>query len=65
MKGSYTMDNVENSVDSEFLEAGRGTIQAGMGGWNMASVSKVTDSYFIEFDPYVVRVSIKIYSFSA
>ena len=42
LKNSYTMDNVENSVDSEFLEAGRGTTQAGMGGWNMAAVSKVT-----------------------
>ena len=41
MKGSYTMTDVENSVDSDFLEAGRGTFQEGTGGWNMAAVSKV------------------------
>lgn len=46
VKGSYTMSDVENSVDSEFLEAGRGTTQGGMGGWNMAAVSKVTAGYF-------------------
>lgn len=41
MKGSYTMTDVQNSVDSDFLEAGRGTFQQGAGGWNMAAVSKV------------------------
>ena len=41
VKGSYTMTDVQNSVDSDFLEAGRGTFQEGVGGWNMAAVSKV------------------------
>lgn len=41
VKGSYTMEDVQNSVDSDFLEAGRGTFQEGVGGWNMAAVSKV------------------------
>jgi hypothetical protein len=41
VKGSYTMTDVQNSVDSDFLEAGRGTFQQGAGGWNMAAVSKV------------------------
>ena len=41
--GSYTMNDVQNSVDSDFLEAGRGTFQEGMGGWNMAAVSKVRE----------------------
>jgi hypothetical protein len=35
------MDDVKASVDSEFLEAGRGTFQEVKGGWNMAAVSKV------------------------
>lgn len=35
------MTDVQNSVDSDFLEAGRGTFQEGAGGWNMAAVSKV------------------------
>ena len=35
------MTDVQNSVDTDFLEAGRGTFQEGAGGWNMAAVSKV------------------------
>lgn len=34
------MGDLKEIVDSEFLEAGRGTFQAGRGGWNMAAVSK-------------------------
>lgn len=37
------MTDVQNSVDSDFLEAGRGTFQQGAGGWNMAAVSKVIE----------------------
>ena len=49
VKGSYTMTDVQNSVDSDFLEAGRGTFQEGVGGWNMAAVSKVrfNDLFFL------------------
>lgn len=45
LKGSYTMTDVQNSVDSDFLEAGRGTFKEGSGGWNMAAVSKVVLTY--------------------
>ena len=40
--GAYTMDDVQQAVDSDFLEAGRGTFQEGRGGWNMAAVSTVS-----------------------
>ena len=40
--GAYTMDDVRQAVDSDFLEAGRGTFQEGRGGWNMATVSTVS-----------------------
>jgi hypothetical protein len=46
VKGSYTMKDVENSVSSEFLEAGRGTFQEGRSGWNMAAVSKPRGTSF-------------------
>jgi hypothetical protein len=39
--GSYTISDVRAAVDSEFLEAGRGVVSDNIGGWNMASVSKV------------------------
>jgi hypothetical protein len=52
VKGSYTMTDVQNSVDTDFLEAGRGTFQQGAGGWNMAAVSKVirASDYHISLD---------------
>ena len=42
--GAYTMDDVRQAVDSDFLEAGRGTFQSDRGGWNMAAVSTVNKS---------------------
>lgn len=39
--GAFTMSDLKDVVDNEFLEAGRGTFQEGRGGWNMASVSQV------------------------
>lgn len=47
--GAYTMADVENAVNSDFLEAGRGTFKDGSG-WTMAAVSKVSftrDSNFL------------------
>lgn len=46
VKGSYTMEDVQDSVTSDFLEAGRGTFQEGRGGWNMAAVSKPRGTSF-------------------
>ena len=43
--GAYTMDDVRQAVDSDFLEAGRGTFQSDRGGWNMAAVSTVNKTY--------------------
>ena len=40
--GAYTMEDVRQAVDSDFLEAGRGTFQSDRGGWNMAAVSTVS-----------------------
>ena len=45
--GAYTMDDVQQAVDSDFLEAGRGTFQSDRGGWNMAAVSTVNESDFL------------------
>ena len=39
--GAYTMEDIRMAVDSDFLEAGRGTFQEDRGGWNMAAVSTV------------------------
>ena len=44
--GAFTMDDLKGIVDSEFLEAGRGTFQEGRGGWNMAAVSKPRGTSF-------------------
>lgn len=46
--GAFTMDNVQQAVDSDFLEAGRGTVLDTGGGWNMASVSQPRGSSFEE-----------------
>jgi len=43
--GAYTMAEVETAVNSDFLEAGRGTFKDGSG-WNMASVSKPRGTSF-------------------
>ena len=39
LAGSYTMTDVEYAVENDFVEAGRGTLEGGQGGWNMAAVS--------------------------
>lgn len=46
--GAFTMDNVQQAVDGDFLEAGRGTVLDTGGGWNMASVSQPRGSSFEE-----------------
>lgn len=40
LAGAFTMNDVKTSVESDFLEAGRGTFQEGRSGWNMAAVSR-------------------------
>lgn len=44
--GAFTMADLKEIVDNEFLEAGRGTFQEGRGGWNMAAVSKPRGTRF-------------------
>jgi len=44
--GAYTMSDVKEAVDFDFIEAGRGTVLPGKGGWNMASVSQPRGSSF-------------------
>ena len=39
LAGAYTMTDVEYAVENDFVEAGRGTLEGGQGGWNMAAVS--------------------------
>ena len=36
---SFTINDVKEATDKDFLEAGRGTFQKGNSGWNMAAVS--------------------------
>lgn len=43
---AYTMDDVEEAVENDFVEAGRGTLDGGQGGWNMAAVSTPRGSTF-------------------
>ena len=47
---AFTMKDVEYAVETDFLEAGRGTFVEGSGGWNMAMVSQVI--LFELFDNY-------------
>eukprot|EP01041_Mallomonas_annulata_P005431 gene5431-10893_t len=44
--GAFTMEDVKNNVDKDFLEAGRGTFSEGKGGWNMAAVSQPRGNTF-------------------
>ena len=44
LDGAFTMKDVESAVESDFLEAGRGTFVEGKSGWNMAAVSQVKPS---------------------
>ncbi|CAB1099958.1 unnamed protein product [Ectocarpus sp. CCAP 1310/34] len=39
LAGQYTLDDVQQAVDSDFVEAGRGTFSQGSTGWRMAPVS--------------------------
>ena len=39
LAGAYTMTDVEYAVENDFVEAGRGALEGGQGGWNMAAVS--------------------------
>eukprot|EP00752_Nemacystus_decipiens_P011678 g10365.t1 len=39
LAGQYTLDDVQRAVDSDFVEAGRGTFSQGSSGWRMAPVS--------------------------
>ena len=43
--GSFTLDDVQRAVDSDFLDAGRG-VADGKGGWKMAPVSQPRGSSF-------------------
>ena len=44
--GAFVMRDVKESVDSDFIEAGRGTFSEKSGGWNMAAVSTPRGSSF-------------------
>ena len=44
--GGFGMKDVKESVDSDFIEAGRGTFSEKSGGWNMATVSTPRGSSF-------------------
>lgn len=44
--GAFTMENVQQAVDGDFIEAGRGTVLESGGGWNMASVSQPRGTSF-------------------
>jgi hypothetical protein len=46
IKFAYTIRDVEDSVENDFVEAGRGTLEGGQGGWNMAAVSTPRGSSF-------------------
>lgn len=46
--GAFTMENVKENVDNDFLEAGRGTFNEEKGGWNMATVSEPRGRTFEE-----------------
>lgn len=39
ISGAFSMKDVKDSVDNDFIEAGRGTFSEKSGGWNMAAVS--------------------------
>lgn len=43
---SFTINDVKEATDKDFLEAGRGTFQKGNSGWNMAAVSKPRGTSF-------------------
>ena len=45
---AFTMQDVEEAVETDFLEAGRGMYKDGSGGWKMAPVSKPTGNSFQE-----------------
>ena len=38
IRGHFTVDDVRDCVDEQFIVAGRGSFQEGRGGWNMAAV---------------------------
>ena len=44
--GAFVMTDVKESVDRDFIEAGRGTFSEKSGGWNMAAVSTPRGSSF-------------------
>ena len=46
IQNAFTMDDVKESVENDFLEAGRGTFDDNRGGWNMAAVSTPRGSSF-------------------
>lgn len=48
IKGCYMMEDVKNAVDTDFLEAGRGSFTDGRSGWQMATVSAPKGSSFQE-----------------
>ncbi|CAM9930939.1 unnamed protein product, partial [Ectocarpus fasciculatus] len=54
LAGQYTLDDVQQAVDSDFVEAGRGTFSQGSTGWRMAPVStprgKSFDDAKLRFD---------------
>jgi hypothetical protein len=40
LKNGFTMEDVRTALDSDFLEAGRGSFQQGKSGWSIAAVSQ-------------------------
>jgi len=46
--GAFTMQDVEEAVETDFLDAGKGMYNDGSGGWKMAPVSKPTGNTFQE-----------------
>ncbi|CAM9820563.1 unnamed protein product, partial [Chrysoparadoxa australica] len=48
LSGTFGMSEVEHAVESDFLEAGRGTFAEGRSGWKMAAVSQPRGKSFEE-----------------
>ena len=58
---AFSMMDLKDAVDSDFLEAGRGTFQEGRSGWNMAAVSTPRGRSFQEaklrFDDVLIALT--------
>ena len=59
---AFTMKDVEYAVETDFLEAGRGTFVEGSGGWNMAMVSQVILFELFDYYYYMILTSLLCYT---